>query len=120
MLTTEQLHTRLSQSPAPRVTPEYMQSRIASYTFTNLPGHVTLCQIFLDNGYCVMGEAAVVNKDNYDKDIGEKIAYEKAFAKLWPLFGFALAEYNFAAQSHLAETDNSTHDLQPESDQAAA
>jgi hypothetical protein len=41
---------------------------------------VTVCSIKLDNGYSVRGESACVNPENYNREIGEKIAYDNAFS----------------------------------------
>lgn len=83
---------KLAQSPAPRVTREYIESCVEDVAFTRLSPTVTLCTIVLDNGYSVRGESACVMPENYDQEIGEKYAYEDAFRKLWPLYGFLLAE----------------------------
>lgn len=94
MLNDQQLQDALNASPAPRVTKEYVESRISSVIITQLPfaETVTVCSITLDNGYSVRGESACVDPKNFDKDIGERIAYDNAFRQLWPLFGFLLAE----------------------------
>jgi hypothetical protein len=92
MLTNTELEQKLNESPAERVTPEYMHSRISNVDFTKLTDTVTICNITLDNGYSVRGESACVKPENYNKEIGEKIAYENAFKQLWSLFGFLLAE----------------------------
>jgi hypothetical protein len=94
LITNEKLEELLAASPAERVTPEYMKSRIASTDFTRIGATVTHCRIVLDNGYSVSGESACVNPENYNQQIGEKIAYDNAFRQLWPLFGFLLAEKN--------------------------
>lgn len=80
---------------ADRVTVEAMQERICCVSYYRIGATVTLCHIVLDNGYSVRGESACVNPANFDKELGEKYAYEDAFKKLWPLFGFALAEDRF-------------------------
>jgi hypothetical protein len=98
MLTDQELDAALVTSPAPRVTKSYITNRISELdgvTFTHLLPTVTLCSITLDNGYSVRGESACVNPENYNKEIGEKIAYDNAFQKLWPLFGFLLAEKQY-------------------------
>ena len=41
----------------------------------------------------------MVDPANFDKAIGNRIAYDNAFNKLWPLFGFLLAEKRLAATS---------------------
>lgn len=92
MLTDSEKDEKLAASPAPRVTKEYMESRIAETTFTRFTGTVTICNVTLDNGYSVRGESACVSPANYNQEVGEKIAYDMAFNKLWPLFGFLLAE----------------------------
>lgn len=94
LITNEKLDELLAASPAERVTKEYMESRIAGREFTRLGETVTHCRIVLDNGYSVSGESACVNVENYNQQIGEKIAFDNAFRQLWPLFGFMLAEKN--------------------------
>jgi hypothetical protein len=93
MITDDELATALEHSPSPlRVTKELIAQRIAHVRHWHLEETVTLCTIRLDNGYSVRGESACVDPANYNKEIGEKLAYDDAFRKLWPLFGFLLAE----------------------------
>lgn len=95
IISDEKLGELLAASPAERVTKEYIESRIAlAPVFTRLGKTITHCRIVLDNGFSVSGESACVNPENYNQQIGEKIAYENAFRQLWPLFGFLLAEKN--------------------------
>lgn len=95
MLNDEQLNTALNASPAPRVTKEYIDSRIKETTFTKIGETVTVANLVLDNGYSVRGESACVNPANYNEEIGQRYAYDDAFKKLWPVFGFWLAETQF-------------------------
>lgn len=99
LITNEKLDELLAASPAERVTKEYMESRIADRQFSRLGETVTHCRIVLDNGYSVSGESACVNVENYNQQIGEKIAFDNAFRQLWPLFGFLLAEKNRALKA---------------------
>lgn len=76
-----------------KVTPEAMEARIAATQYTHPEGTtLTFCILHLDNGYTVTGESACVDPANFDAELGQKIAHEQAFDKLWPLFGFLLAE----------------------------
>lgn len=102
MLNDQELDAALAASPAERVTKEYIDSRIAHRKFTRLDSTVTLCSITLDNGYSVRGESACVNPENYNQEIGERIANDNAYGKLWPLFGFLLAEKNRLASVAVA------------------
>lgn len=95
MLEENETKRRLEASPAPRVTEEYILSRISDTVFNRFDERVTICQITLDNGFSVRGESVCVNAANYDRQIGEKYANENAFGKLWELFGFLLAEDQF-------------------------
>lgn len=101
MISEEKLQEKLEQSPADRITPEFIESRIKNVIHSKLPWSetVTVCEIQLDNGYTVRGESACVNPENYDEEIGNKIAYDNAYRKLWPLFGFLLAEDQFIRRS---------------------
>jgi hypothetical protein len=90
----KKLNELLTASPAERVTKEYIESRIENSVFNRLHPTVTICSIYLDNGYSVRGESACVNPENYNQEIGERIAYDNAFDKLWALFGFLLADKN--------------------------
>ena len=51
---------------------------------------LTICVLTLENGFTVTGESACVDPNNFDKDIGEKIAYENAREKIWQLEGYLL------------------------------
>ena len=95
-LNDEQLQQALENCPAPRVTKEYMESRIQEVVYLDqaFGGTVTICNILLNNGFSIRGESACVNPENYNQDIGRKIAYDRAINSLWPLFGFLLAEVN--------------------------
>ena len=96
------LSQKLDASPAPRVTKKQIEGRIASVDFVRQFETVTLCNVKLDNGFSVRGESACVNPENYNQEIGERIAYDNAFDKLWPLFGFLLAEQNLSKSSEAA------------------
>ena len=98
MISKERLNELLEASPAERITPDYIESRIQDVSYKRLQGTLTHCTILLDNGYHVTGESSCVNPENYNQEIGESIAYENAYEKLWPLFGFLLAEKNFNNQ----------------------
>ena len=101
---------------AERVTKEQITARIKDVKYTRLTETLTHCNITLDNGFNVTGESACVNPENYNQEIGEKIAHDNAFNKLWPLFGFLLAEKNFVR----AETEKTFGDSDTATEPAAA
>jgi hypothetical protein len=91
MLTNEELKQELENSPAERVTEEYMNSRISKKEYV-LSGTSTTCLIHLDNGFIVDGFSACAKPENYKQAVGEKVSYDNAYRKLWGFFGFLLVE----------------------------
>ena len=78
---------------APRLTPADIDAVIVGETYTNLPdGHTVICQLTLKNGFTVDGKAACVSKDNFNQEIGNKIARDNAREKIWELEGYLLKE----------------------------
>ena len=95
---------------APRVTPADIEANITSaFYFTaaegvegasgHLPNSVragtalsllTFCVLVLRNGFIVTGESACASPENFDAELGRKIARENAVAKMWPLMGYEL------------------------------
>ena len=53
---------------------------------------LTFCVLVLNNGFTVTGESACASPENFDADVGRKIARQNAVQKIWPLLGFALKE----------------------------
>ena len=101
---------------APRITPAQVEAAIASehyftaadgvrgtYTDTAMMAQVdicalsqlgllTFCVLVLHNGFTVTGESACASPENFDAEIGRKVARADAVRKVWPLLGFALRE----------------------------
>lgn len=100
---------------APRITPAYLQSNISGeYYFTagngvqaafhsqdeltRLTGahaqldQLTFCVLVLRNGFTVTGESACASPENFDAEIGRKIARQNAEQKIWPLMGYELKQ----------------------------
>lgn len=75
-----------------KVTKEAIEAKIKSIEFKKLSDKLTHCIITMENGFQVTGESACVDPKNYDREIGERIAKEQAFEKLWPLEGYLLQE----------------------------
>lgn len=98
---------------APRITPQDLQDNISSaHYFTARDGVVgaghideasgtqtpeslsllTICVLVLKNGFTVTGESACASPENFDAEIGKKIARQNAESKIWPLMGYHLKE----------------------------
>lgn len=103
---------------APRVTPADVEANIASeHYFTARDGRrgalheetyvgrekpapdnsdllpldlLTFCVLVLRNGFTVTGESACASPENFNAEIGRRIARENAVAKVWSLMGYEL------------------------------
>lgn len=99
---------------APRVTPADLEANISSvYYFTAKQGAeksardngcnaagspedgtalglLTFCVLVLKNGFTVTGKSACASPENFDEEIGRKLARQNAIGKLWPLMGYEL------------------------------
>lgn len=53
---------------------------------------LTLCVLVLKNGFTVVGKSAVASPENFDAEIGRKVARADAVNQCWPLLGYALKE----------------------------
>ena len=89
---------------AARITPQMIDDQIAAEYFMNAKNALdalgcpvdsrlkvlTICVLVLKNGYVVTGESACASPENYDDEIGCKIAFENARNKIWALEGYLL------------------------------
>lgn len=91
---------------APRVSLADIEANIAIMSFVNAGaacsavGHswhpsldiLTVCFVVTKNGFAIIGKSAPASPENYDAELGRKLAYEDAVRQLWPLMGYALRE----------------------------
>lgn len=93
---------------APRVTMADIEAAIASeHYFTaddgewgaskhaNKPKHpqlslLTFCVLVMRNGFTVVGKSACASPENFDPELGRKIARQDAVNQVWPLMGYEL------------------------------
>jgi hypothetical protein len=58
---------------------------------------LTFCVLTLQNGFTVTGAAACASPENFDAELGRKIARQDAVNQMWPLLGYALRDRLAAA-----------------------
>jgi|SRR5262245_38813054 len=49
---------------------------------------MTVCYIVTKSGFVVVGKTAPVDPDNFNAELGRKLAYDDAIRQLWPMFAF--------------------------------
>ena len=85
---------------AARITPQRISDVIVSEQYHVFDGTMlTVCVLTLRNGFTVTGESACASPENFDAEIGRKIARENARQKIWALEGYLLRETLHAAGS---------------------
>lgn len=96
-----------AKATAPRITPAAIEANIVDETyFTAADGYaganeetlegdnplhlLTFCVLTLRSGFTVTGESACASPENFDAEIGCKVARANAIEKMWPLMGYEL------------------------------
>lgn len=94
MLTDEQRDSLLNSRPERTVTKDFIESRILHTEFLRpeYQGTLTLCIMTMDNGFSVVGKSACAHPDNFNEELGKKIARDDAFSQVWALEGYLLRE----------------------------
>ena len=77
---------------APRLTPDLVDATIEDESFHKLTDVLTVCVLTLVNGFTVTGESACASPENYNEELGNKIAKGKARDKIWMLEGYLLKQ----------------------------
>ncbi len=81
---------------APRVTPDRLEEVIKDEQYHVFPGSTfTSCLLTLENGFTVHGESACASPENFDAELGAKIARDNAKSKIWALEGYLLKQKLF-------------------------
>lgn len=81
---------------APRLTPALIDAQIIAEQYHVFPGTtVTVCCLTLRNGFNTTGTSAAASPENFNDEIGRKIARENARNEIWALEGYRLKEQLF-------------------------
>ena len=73
-----------------KITKEFLESQIDDIKYTQMNDRLTHCLITTKSGFLFSGESVVIDPSNFDKELGEKYAYEEAFNSMWEPYGFWL------------------------------
>jgi hypothetical protein len=78
---------------APRLSPAEIDATIISEQYHVFEGTtLTVCCLTLKNGFTVTGTSAAVSLENFDAELGRKIARQDARDKIWLLEGYLLKQ----------------------------
>ena len=89
---------------APRLTPDDIEAVIKKADFHVFEDScLTVCCLTLGNGFTVTGESACASPENFDAEIGQKIARDNAKSKIWMLEGYLLKEQLHSDKSGVSQ-----------------
>ncbi len=78
---------------APRLTPDMIEAIIKHEQYHVFDGSMlTVCNLTLMNGFNVVGESACASPENFNEQIGRKVARADAVKKIWAFEGYRLKE----------------------------
>jgi hypothetical protein len=60
---------------------------------------LSVCILVMRNGFTIIGKSAPASPENFNSELGKKLAYEDCIRQIWPLMGFALRERLSASES---------------------
>lgn len=95
-ITRAEADASLSAAPAPRVTLESLEAKVASAEYFRSKT-LTICILTLANGFTIVGKSACASPENYSQALGERYAYDDAFRQIWAFEGYLLREQLAAA-----------------------
>ena len=111
-----------AHSKAARVTEDMVNDNIIHEAYINA-GHVyesmgvnpknippslyllTTCYLTLANGFVIVGFSSCASPDNYDEEIGQRLARKHAFGQIWPLMGYNLREELLRSEAGIETND---------------
>lgn len=70
-----------------KLTEQYLETLIREVDYIQ-NGKTTICIAKLINDFEIVGTSAIVNKADFDQEIGKEIARQNVIDKLWELEGY--------------------------------
>lgn len=97
-----------ANATAPRVSLQSMKEKIVARWDLNmgdilsLPNNhslhlLSVCVLEMENGFILIGKSAPASAENFNAELGAKLAYEDCIRQLWPLEGYLLRHELYCA-----------------------
>lgn len=75
----------------PRITPDMVDSMIVSVQYHVFAGTTaTVCCLTLTNGFTLIGHSSCISPENFNEEVGRKIAFDRARSQIMPLEAYLL------------------------------
>jgi hypothetical protein len=96
---------------APRITLEDIEGWVVKEQYHVFEGTlVIVCCLTLRSGFTVTGESACASPENFDKELGQKIARKMAIKKTWGFAGCLLKEELYSEIKTSLRTDGENNE----------
>ena len=69
------------------------------YIYPNAMPHMTIALVILENGFAFVGKSAPADPENFNRELGNKFAYEDAVRQIWPMEAYLLREKLWQSQT---------------------
>src|SRR4051812_45625631 len=92
-VTDQQIETEIQAKglTAPRVTDKDVHDSINEVQYHRFnDSTVTICCLTLQNGFAIIGQSSCVSPENFNADVGRKIAFNDAYQQVWRYLGYQL------------------------------
>jgi hypothetical protein len=86
----------------PEVAMDSITYQIEKEDYHVFNGIVTVCCLTLKNGHTVVGYKSVANKENFNRAVGRKLAYDKARGKIFELTAYLQKQVEHNAKTNKA------------------
>lgn len=93
-MNSDEINERINGKKFPTVNMDLIQKKIKDKKFI-FDGVLTICILTLENGFKVFGKSACAHPENFDKELGEAVAFEDAKSQIWELEGYLLKQRLF-------------------------
>lgn len=95
------------------LTKDVIDNTIENVSYQRFGATGTLCVITLKNGYTVTGVSSCIDPSIYNEEIGQQIAYNDAYDKLWSLLGYQVKQawYESTQLSYIERVELELQDL---------
>lgn len=96
-ITLERAKEVVAEKTHPKITEEHIQSLIVDTKFL-YDDLTTVAIITVENGFRFIGHSTPASPENYDRQVGERYAYDNAFKQIWTHEGYILKELLYQAE----------------------
>lgn len=72
-----------------RLSLNYINDQIVKEAYLQVEGTTTtICYLTLKSGFVTIGESGCISPENFNEELGRKLAFQKAKDKIWELEGY--------------------------------